>query len=69
MTTAIKCKHCGWIIVRNPRGVWILPHSRFPSTACKDGVPHEPDGQPGGDGTGTVTAIAVGASVFDAGVI
>jgi len=69
MTTAIKCKHCGRIIVRNARDVWVLPHSKFPSNVCLDGIhSHEPDRDPNNP-TGTVTAIAVGASVFDAGLI
>jgi hypothetical protein len=70
MTTATKCKRCGRLIVRNARGVWVLPHSRFPSTLCVDRIhPHEPDKEPKNDPTGTVTAIAVAASVFDAGLI
>ena len=70
MTTATKCKRCGWIIVRNFRGEWVLPRSKLPSTLCLDGVhPHEPDKEPNSDPTGTVTAIAVGASVIDAGLI
>jgi hypothetical protein len=70
MTTATKCKRCGRMIVRNSRGVWVVPHSRFPSTLCVDRInPHEPDKEPKGDSSGAVTAIAVGASVFDAGLI
>ena len=69
MTTATKCKRCGWMIVRNHRGEWVLPHSVLPSRLCRDGVPHEPDKEPKRDPTGIVTGIAIGASVFDAGLI
>jgi hypothetical protein len=70
MTTATKCKHCGRIIARNIRGEWAIPNSKLPSTLCTDGIQHhEPDKEPGGDGTGIVTGIAVGASIFDAGLI
>jgi hypothetical protein len=69
MSTIVKCKRCGRVIVRNPRGEWALPHSKLPSTKCRDGDPHEPDGQQGGDGSGTVMAIAVSASIVDTGLI
>ena len=70
MTTATKCKHCGRIIARNIRGEWAIPKSKLPSTLCSDGIRHhEPDKEPGGDGTGIVTGIAVGASIFDAGLL
>jgi hypothetical protein len=70
MANATKCKRCGWIIVRNAKGVWVLPKSKLPSTLCSDGIhPHEPDHESGRDPSGTVTAVAVGASVFDAGLI
>ena len=45
MATGIKCKHCGWIIVRNASGVWVLPHSKFPPTMCFDGIHHQRAGQ------------------------
>jgi hypothetical protein len=70
MSTATKCKRCGRIIVRNVRGEWGLPHSIVPTTLCSDGIhPHEPDNDPDQDQTGTVMGIAIGASIFDAGVI
>jgi hypothetical protein len=70
VSTVTKCKRCGRIIVRNHKGQWVLPHSKLPSNLCRDGVhPHEPDKNPGRDPNGTVTAIAVGTSVLDAGVI
>jgi hypothetical protein len=69
MSSIVKCKRCGRPIVRNPRGEWALPHSKLPSTTCRDGKPHEPDGKQGGDGSGIVTAVAVGTSIVDAGVI
>jgi hypothetical protein len=69
MTTATKCKHCGRIIARNIRGEWAIPNSKLPSTLCPDGIQrHEPDKEPG-DPTGIITGIAVGASIFDAGLI
>ncbi len=64
-----KCKHCGKIIVRNVRGEWGLPHSIVPTTICHDDVPHEPDRGSDNDQSGTVVGIAIGASIFDAGVI
>jgi hypothetical protein len=63
-----KCRRCGWIIVRNARGQWFIPHTTLPSTKCKDGNPHDPD-HGGGDGSGLVMSVAISASVFDAGVI
>ena len=69
MSSATKCKRCGRIIVRNVRGEWGLPHSVVPTTLCSDGVPHEPDDESDHDQTGTVMGIAIGASIFDAGVI
>jgi hypothetical protein len=69
MTTATKCKHCGRIIARNIRGEWAIPSSKLPSTLCPDGIQHhEPDTE-SGDTTGIITGIAVGASIFDAGLI
>ena len=69
MTPATKCKRCGWMIVRNARGQWVLPHSVLPSTLCRDDKPHEPDREPKNDGSGTVMAIAVSTSVLSAGLI
>ncbi len=67
-TATDKCKRCGRFIIRDLNGVWVLPRSKIPSTLCRDGHPHEPDKQPPKDPTGTVTAIAVGTAVFDAGL-
>lgn len=69
MTTTIKCKRCNRIIVRNARGEWVLPKSKFPSVVCRDGHPHEPDKKPGNDPTGRAVAIGVSVAVVDAGVI
>jgi hypothetical protein len=69
MSTVVKCKRCGRMIVRNVRGEWGLPRSVVPTTICRDGKPHEPDGGAGNDGNGMVMGIAIGASIYDAGVI
>jgi len=69
MSAAIKCKRCGFMIVRNVRGEWVLPHSVLPSAKCRDGNPHEPDKNPRSDGAGTVLTIAVSTSAFSAGLI
>ena len=69
MSTAVKCKRCGRMIVRNVRGEWGLPRSVVPTTICRDGKPHEPDRGPGNDQNGMVMGIAIGASIYDAGVL
>lgn len=70
MSTAIKCKRCGKIIVRNVKGEWQLPKSVVPTTKCTDGEPHEPDRGPGSnDQSGLVMGVAIGASIYDAGII
>jgi hypothetical protein len=69
MSTAIKCKRCGRMIVRNIRGEWQLPRSVVPTTICRDGEPHEPDRDPDDDQSGMVKGIAIGASIYEAGVI
>jgi hypothetical protein len=69
MSTAIKCKRCGKMIVRNVKGEWQLPKSVVPTTKCTDGKPHEPDKGPGNDQSGLVMGVAIGASIYDAGII
>ena len=69
MSNAVKCKVCGKVIVRNVNGEWGLPKSVVPTTICRDGKPHQPDHEPGGGQDGTVVGIAIGASIYDAGVI
>ena len=69
LSTMIKCKVCGKVIVRNVRGEWGLPHSLVPTIVCRDGKPHEPDTPPGRDPTGAVTAIAVSTSIVEGGLI
>jgi hypothetical protein len=69
MSTAIKCKRCGKMIVRNVKGEWQLPKSVVPTTKCTDGTPHEPDSGPGNDRSGLVMGVAIGASIYDAGII
>jgi hypothetical protein len=69
MSNAVKCKVCGRVIVRNVKGEWGLPKSVVPTTICRDGKPHEPDRGPGSGQDGTVIGIAIGASIYDAGVI
>ena len=70
MPSHVKCKRCGKFIVRNAEGEWVLPNSKFPTPVCLDGVhKHEPRETPRGDGSGLVTGVAIGAAIYDAGVI
>ena len=70
MIPAIKCRHCGRFIVRNDAGEWVLPHAKFPSPQCLDGIhTHEPGKDPNGRGAGIATGIAIGASVAESGLI
>lgn len=69
MSTAVKCKRCRRVIVRNVRGEWCLPKSVVPTTVCRDGKPHEPDRRSGDGQDGMVMGVAIGAAIYDAGVV